>query len=47
MVYILGSAAFFFFFKGCCLLERHTKMFMDEIGFLFQNNSMGGGNGEP
>lgn len=42
MVYILVSAAVFFL-KGCCLLEIHTKMFMDEIRFLFQDNSMVGG----
>ena len=50
MVYILVSVAvcFVLFLKGCCLLEIHTKIFMDEIRFLFQNNSMGGvDNGEP
>ena len=44
VAYILGSAAAFLK-KGSCLLEIPTKIFMDEIWFLFQNNLMGRGNG--
>lgn len=40
----LGGAAACFK-KGSCFLETPTKIFMDEIWFLFQNNLMGRGNG--